>query len=290
MIDEKSLNRNKLLMESQVDRKCQQVIKGVAYYVDNSYKQEASNNEPQNLWGNKVASKPVYFHSRQVASHKKLRNKFLQKQMRVQEPIEIQTNKGRIMIKIGHKSYETLVDTGASMNVISENCVKSNPYLSKLRKCPTFYDKAETASGENTINFLYLLHTEIKIHGQNFNVAFHVANTLSPEIILGTPFFQKTHAVLEYTNNGLKVAFNNSLYASSEISIPPKTQTLVQCHPLCAKLDAGSFMTTGHFYRNFRSCLVGGRAIQDVKKQTHSLTLKVVILNMTKNLLKYTKM
>ena len=106
--------------------------------------------------------------------------------MKANEPIEIKTEKGHIMVNTGPKTNKTLIDTGTYMNVISEDAVENNPYLTKLKKLSTFYEKAETASGEKTITFLYLVESEIKIHGQIFKIPFQVANCLSPQVILGT--------------------------------------------------------------------------------------------------------
>ena len=226
------------LMNSKVDEKCQNVLKSVGTGTKTSISGHKDDLiETQNLLGQKVLSEPVYSHPRQVNHQKKLRNKLLQKQMKATEPIEIKTDKGRIMLNIGPKAYETLIETGASMNVISEDAVENNPYLTKL-KLPTFYEKAETASGEKTIRFLYLVESEIKIHGQIFKVPFHVANCLSPQVILGTPFFQRSHAILDYTNNDLTVTFDNGLYARNDVSIPAKSQSLVKCHPRCNRLNA----------------------------------------------------
>ena len=272
------------LMNSKVDEKCQNVLKSVGTGTKTSISDHKEDLiETQNLLGQKVLSEPVYSHPRQVNHQKRLRNKLLQKQMKANEPIEIKTDKGRIMLNIGPKAYETLIDTGASMNVISEDAVENNPYLTKLKKLPTFYEKAETASGEKTISFLYLVESEIKIHGQIFKVPFHVANCLSPQVILGTPFFQRSHAILDYTNNDLTVTFNNGLYASNDVSVPAKSQSLVECHPRCNRINAGRFMTTGHFYKNFRSCLVGGRAIQSfTANQRNEPTFRVLLLNTTR--------
>ena len=129
------------------------------------------------------------------------------------------------------------------MNMVRADAGKNNPNLTKLKKLPIFYEKAETASGKMTISFLYLVKSEIKIHRQLFKVPFRFANCLSPQVILGTPFFEKGH--------GLTVTFNNGLYASNDVSIPAKSQSLVECHPMCQRINAGKFMTTVHSYKNF---------------------------------------
>ena len=276
--------QDRSLMNSKVDEKCQNVLKSVGTGTKTSISDHEDLMETQNLLGQKVLSEPVYSHPRQVNHEKRLRNKLLQKQMKANEPIEIKTDKGRIMLNIGPKAYETPIDTGASMNVISAGAVENNPYLTKLKKLiNTFYEKAGTASGEKTISFLYLVESEIKIHGQIFKVPFHVANCLSPQVILGTPFFQRSHAILDYTDNDLTVTFNNGLYASNDVSIPAKSQSLVECHPRCNRINAGKFMTTGHFYKNFRSCLVGGHAIQSfTANQRNEPTFRVLLLNTTR--------
>ena len=200
--------QDRSLMNLKVEEKCQNVLKSFGTGTKTSISDHKKDLiETQNLLGQKVLSEPVYSHPRQVNHQKRLRNKLLQKQMKANEPIEIKTDKGRIMLNIGPKAYETLIDIGASMNVISEDAVENNPYLTKLKKLPTFYETAETASGEKTISFLYLVESEIKIHGQIFKVPFHVTNCLSTQVILGTPFFQISHAILDYTENDLIVTF-----------------------------------------------------------------------------------
>ena len=127
---------------SKVDEKCQNVLKSVGTGTKTSISDHKEDLiETQNLLGQKVLSEPVYSHPRQVNHQKRLRNKLLQKQMKANEPIEIKTDKGRIMLNIGPKAYETLIDTGASMNVISEDAVENNPYLTKLKKLPHFMKK-----------------------------------------------------------------------------------------------------------------------------------------------------
>ena len=49
-------------------------------------------------------------------------------------PLVVQTKEGTIDIQIGGLNYSALIDTDAQISVISENVVKQNPYLNKLKK------------------------------------------------------------------------------------------------------------------------------------------------------------
>ena len=107
--------------------------------------------DPVPKYSSITGSVPKYSTARQLKQHGKLKRQLAQKKCMYQQPFKLIAPNGRINVKMGGFSYATLIDSGASMNVISNETVTANSYLSKLERHPTNHSTAETATGENNI-------------------------------------------------------------------------------------------------------------------------------------------
>ena len=88
-------------------------------------------------------------------------------------------------------NHPSLIDTGAEISVISENVVKKNPYLNKLKKYSSAVFQANAASVKNPISFEYSTFPKVRIGDLHINGPVTCDFGLKTiDIILGVPFFR----------------------------------------------------------------------------------------------------
>ena len=169
-------------------------------------------------------------------------NTRLKRQFIDKTPLIVQIKEGTIDIQIGGLSYSALIDTGAHISVISENVVKQNPYLNKLKKYSPKVFQANTASLTNPISFEYSIFPKVRIGTYRFMTQLHLTLAIKPEIILRVPFSKETNAHIDFTDSEMVMTLNNGLYTSNRVVIPPMKRVYLKCKPYSHKIQTGFIM------------------------------------------------
>ena len=144
-----------------------------------------------------------------------------------------------------------LIDTGASINLISEDYDKENAVFEQLPLQKPKYNDATTADG-NRIAIIGFLSVPVQILGSKFTVQFHVTRALHQKIIIDSEFLSSQKALLDFSTSLLRIYNKNQLRTTSKITIPPLSQTVCKVR-VKNSLPSG---TIGHCH--------GGRNIQNI--------------------------
>ena len=112
-----------------------------------------------------------------------------------------------------------MLDSGADINVISEQMVKNLSY----RKTKT--DKQFiTAVDNQQVPILFSIFLNIEIGGYMFNIKYYVVSDLYPNIIVGFEFLKKHNIILDFRNKKLHFDPRRHLVLEHEINVPPKSR------------------------------------------------------------------
>ena len=126
------------------------------------------------------------------------------------------------------KNLLILFDSGASKSIISEQCVKSSPYLSnknatKIKPVKFKLGNGQELISENAIKF------QIIIQGHKFEIAaLVVGNLIGIDLILGTNTLSDLDGTLNFKNNRFKIKSKSISFAPpSKVTVEPGNSTLM---------------------------------------------------------------
>ena len=127
-----------------------------------------------------------------------------------------------IPIKVGNLKCSSLIDSGADINVISEQLIRNIP-CQKVKPDKQFI----TAVDNQRVAILYMIFVDVDIGGHKLNVKFYVVSDLHPTVILGLDFLKSQHIVLDFKNKKLHFDPRRQLVLENEITVPPKSEIIV---------------------------------------------------------------
>ena len=146
--------------------------------------------------------------------------------VKVDDPIEIDlTNTSTIPISIGVDTVTCLIDTGATINLISDQYLEANQLLRKIPKSDSKIVSAKVADGGKLV-ITGCVHVPIVIAGKPFTVPFHVAQGLSCNVILGVQFLNAQNVTIDFGRSKLKIHRKNQLRIIKQVDIPARSQTV----------------------------------------------------------------
>ena len=207
-------------------------------------------------------------------------NTQLKRQFTDKTPLIVRTEEGTIDIQIGGLKYSALIDTGAHISVISENVVKQNPYLNKLKKYSPQVFQANTASLTNPISFEYSTFPKVRIGTYTFMTQLHVTVAIKPEIILGVPFLKEMYAHIDFTHSEMVMTLNNGLYTPNRVVIPPMKRVYLKCKPYSHKIQTG-FIMACPLIKTGKQTLVLGHETMFPVSQTSDTSFSIPVTNLS---------
>lgn len=202
--------------------------------------------------------------------------------------------RSKIFIKVKNINYSALIDTGATVCLVSHNCVKNNNYLQKLHK---YKSEIETLSSVTQEDFqvLYEIRPEIRIGPLTANVPCLVVDKIKHDFILGTPFFEATRMIIDFEKQAVIFTKDNRVFSWGNTSIPPKSVKIINVvSPHKIKSDQNHLLSIVpvpqniHYSRQGRPVLSKNITTKDsITKQNYNSkkklsVMQVVIANPTK--------
>ena len=152
--------------------------------------------------------------------------------MKTDNPVEIDlSNTSTIPISIGTDIVNCLIDTGATINLMSNQYFKTNRSLTKLSVFNSKIMSAKIADG-GKLSIIGCIYVPIVIAGKQFMVPFHVTQGLSCSVILGVHFLNAQNATIDFSRSKLKIYRKNQLRAPKQINIPARSQTIFYATPV----------------------------------------------------------
>lgn len=137
-------------------------------------------------------------------------------------------------MNVGGQYVRALLDTGASITVMSSNFLNKTTYHSaKLIKPQHQKIKGVT---DNYLKVLGMLDTNLEIDGVSFQHKVHVIQDLHHSFILGLDFLTANHAQIDYDSNTLtinnqhvcQIITNSDLARTTKsIVIPKRSEMMV---------------------------------------------------------------
>ncbi len=140
-----------------------------------------------------------------------------------------------IPLKIKHVPLKALMDTGSSVNCLSERILKSL-FPTQTTLSPNLH-LFESASGMS-MKSLGRLNLTLYIDDQPRKGEFYVFRDLSQDIILGRPFMEKHGAIIDFSQKEAFLTKGIPLVASSDFSLAPGQSKLI--HSICKQYHAPS--------------------------------------------------
>lgn len=143
-----------------------------------------------------------------------------------------------MLINVGNKRIRALLDTGASITIVSQEflgktCYKDSPLLSAK------HPKVKGVTG-NYLKVLGMLDIEIFIDGMVFVHSVHVIQDLHYSFILGLDFLRTNHANIDYATNTLNIDTKTNMHvcpiiadtglarAIGNVIIPKRSETTIR--------------------------------------------------------------
>jgi hypothetical protein len=132
-----------------------------------------------------------------------------------------------ISASINGNQVESLIDTGASINLIDHDWVHAKmPSIQHMIQKPRI-QAARAANGSDlkVTGFVMLL---MSINGVHYPVPLNIARNLSSCIILGRQFLKQHGAVIDCGRSKLKLKKRSQIRVVEKQEIPPHTQSVVR--------------------------------------------------------------
>uniref|UniRef100_A0A0N5BIJ3 Reverse transcriptase domain-containing protein n=1 Tax=Strongyloides papillosus TaxID=174720 RepID=A0A0N5BIJ3_STREA len=131
-----------------------------------------------------------------------------------------------ISINIGSNKFDALVDTGASLNVISQDAFNLIPSTHKTMVKPSL--KAATVANNDKLVFSGASRIYVEANNKREQLEFHIVDKLSYDIIIGIPGLHRIFG------DELTIRFNHSM--PSITNVPVKTASKVRDPPRTTKV------------------------------------------------------
>ena len=141
------------------------------------------------------------------------------------------SNSNTILASVNGKSFQCLIDTGASINLIDHDWFYSNlPELGPSVKASRVVNaRAANGSSLEITGFVVL---SLTVDSTEFPTYVNIARNLSTRMILGSQFLNRHGANIDCASRKVKLAKQSIIRVVDKQEIPPLTQSVV-----CAKLS-----------------------------------------------------
>jgi transposase InsO family protein len=130
-----------------------------------------------------------------------------------------------VPVIIKQSKYQALLDTGSSVNCISEETLHATQL--SLQQIQQTDQNFSTASG-SSLNPTGMIYLRFWLNNRRFEDTFYIFKNLSQQIILGRPFMHRHEATLDLHQN--KCTFNEriKIYANKDVFLRPAESILIQ--------------------------------------------------------------
>ena len=122
----------------------------------------------------------------------------------------------RLPVAIFNVSTLALVDTGASISIMSKPFLNRLQQLSKIKIVEFSEPQTCTVADRAKVKMLGKGELPVYINGSEYNMLFHILPTVNIDVILGMDFLQKHNATLQIGPE--ETTFNLSQIAESSSS------------------------------------------------------------------------
>ena len=130
-----------------------------------------------------------------------------------------------LTVRFDSQRVSALVDTGSSVNIISEQLYNSLPYSKKFNFKSDVSDSIVLANNEK-VAIVGTAVVKMNISGVNHNVFTYILKLSSHPIILGTNYLMENKMVLDFSQM-TAVPKKAKVYCTKRITIMPNTETII---------------------------------------------------------------
>ncbi len=150
------------------------------------------------------------------------------------EKVHILDQLNRIPMLLQSKICMVMLDTGAGVNCIEHDYVKSLglSYLVEMA-----YDRMLRDAQDNPITVFGSLMLPIQLDGEDLEVPCLIVRSLPSPVLLGTPFLVQIGGILDYRERKLRNGINSIIYKTvylhtvNDVEIPPHSDIIIYCKP-----------------------------------------------------------
>lgn len=127
-------------------------------------------------------------------------------------------------VKISNLEISALIDTGSSINVMSQQCYNSipDPHTSNFKSA----SETITLANNQCVNIFGTSDIKITVSQGKHWIPVYIMSQTSHPLILGTNYLCSKNIVLDFSNHTSAVKFMN-VHTQKPISIPPNTETMI---------------------------------------------------------------
>ena len=118
-----------------------------------------------------------------------------------------------------------LIDTGSSVNIISEELYKSLPNSKKTDITVNIKDAIVLANNQK-IDVIGTAMIKMTISGVYLNIMCYILKMSSNPIILGTEYLTENNIILDFSNK-TPVSLNSNIYCTKRTTIPPNSEIIL---------------------------------------------------------------
>ena len=118
-----------------------------------------------------------------------------------------------------------LIDTGSSVNIISEELYKSLPNSKKSDITVNIKDAIVLANNQK-IDVIGTAMIKMTISGVHQNITSYILKMSSNPIILGTEYLTENKVILDFSNK-TPVSLNSNIYCTKRTTIPPNSEIIL---------------------------------------------------------------
>ena len=118
-----------------------------------------------------------------------------------------------------------LIDTGSSVNIISEELYKSLPNSKKSDITVNIKDAIVLANNQ-TIDVIGTALIKMTISGVHQNIICYILKMSSNPIILGTEYLTENKVILDFSNK-TPVSLNSNIYCTKRTTLPPNSEIML---------------------------------------------------------------
>ena len=207
------------------------------------------------------------------------------------EPSHDTIQNSEIPVEIKGKPCKALLDTGATVNVVSPRVLQRYPYLKKnVRVASKVSQSATTACSNKPVELKYEVPIQMTVLTRLFTITFFIVEDLQSDMILGTPFMRQAEVCVGYDKNSMYVTFNSTIRLGEKVQIPPMSERIVTGQIKGQFHSLQNVLVCGDTLNRFTKSVLPGRTLvkAEVKQKTFPVLLSNVsetTVHMPKNLI-----